>query len=201
MATAIVIGVGPDQGLGAQLCKRFAAEGLHVLVAGRTRSALDAVVADITAAGGNATAVVADATNEADTIALFDKAGADLELAIYNAGNAAMGQLHDMDARYFEDVWRVGCFGGFLVGREAVRRMLPRGRGTVLFTGATASLRGRSGTAPSRPPRRGCARSPSRWRAPTDRRASMSPTSSSTAASPATRSGPGSPKPSARRNA
>jgi len=55
-----------------------------------------------------------------------------------------MGQLHEMEATFFESVWRVGCFGGFLVGREAVRRMLPRG--TVLFTGATASLRGKPNT-------------------------------------------------------
>jgi NAD(P)-dependent dehydrogenase (short-subunit alcohol dehydrogenase family) len=145
MGTAIVIGVGPDQGLGAQLCKRFAAEGLHVLVAGRTRSALDAVVADITAAGGRATAVVADATSEADTIALFDKAGPDLELAIYNAGNNTAGKIIDMEASYFEQSWRVVCFGGFLFGREAVRRMVPKGKGTLMFTGASASLRGRSG--------------------------------------------------------
>ena len=77
MGTAIVIGVGPDQGLGAQLCKRFAAEGLHVLVAGRTRAALDAVVADIVASGGRATAVVADATSEADTAALSARVDAD----------------------------------------------------------------------------------------------------------------------------
>ena len=68
MGTAIVIGVGPDQGLGAQLCKRFAAEGLNVLVAGRTKAALDAVVADIVAAGGRATAVVADATSVGDAL-------------------------------------------------------------------------------------------------------------------------------------
>jgi NAD(P)-dependent dehydrogenase (short-subunit alcohol dehydrogenase family) len=145
MGTAIVIGVGPDQGLGAQLCKRFAAEGLNVLVAGRTKSALDAVVADIIAAGGKATAVVADATSEADTIALFDKAGADLELAIYNAGNNTAGKIIDMEASYFEQSWRVVCFGGFLFGREAVRRMVLKGKGTLLFTGASASLRGRSG--------------------------------------------------------
>jgi NAD(P)-dependent dehydrogenase (short-subunit alcohol dehydrogenase family) len=145
MGTAIIIGVGPDQGLGAQLCKRFAAEGLHVLVAGRTKSALDAVVTDITAAGGKATAVVADATSEADTTALFDKAGADLELAIYNAGNNTAGKIIDMEASYFEQSWRVVCFGGFLFGREAVRRMVPKGKGTLLFTGASASLRGRSG--------------------------------------------------------
>src|ERR1700709_109846 len=145
MGTAIIIGVGPDQGLGAQLCKRFVAEGLHVLVAGRTRPALDSVGSDIGAAGGRATAVVADATSEADIIALFDKAGADLELAIYNAGNNTPGKIIDMDAAYFEQSWRVVCFGGFLLGREAVRRMVPKGAGSLLFTGASASLRGRSG--------------------------------------------------------
>jgi len=145
MRTAIVIGVGPDQGLGAQLCKRFAAEGLNVLVAGRTRSALDAVVADIVTAGGRAAAVVVDATSETDIVALFDMAGADLELAIYNAGNNTPGRIIDMEAGYFEQSWRVVCFGGFLFGREAVRRMVPKGKGTLLFTGASASLRGRSG--------------------------------------------------------
>ena len=145
MGTAIVIGVGPDQGLGAQLCKRFAAEGFNVLVAGRTRAALDAVVADIVAAGGRAAAVVADATSEADIVALFDQAGGDLELAIYNAGNNTPGKIIDMEAGYFEQSWRVVCFGGFLFGREAVRRMVPKGKGTLLFTGASASLRGRSG--------------------------------------------------------
>ena len=145
MGTAIVIGVGPDQGLGAQLCKRFAAEGLNVLVAGRTEAALNAVVADIVAAGGRAVSVVADATSEADIVALFDQAGSDLELAIYNAGNNTPGKIIDMEAGYFEQSWRVVCFGGFLFGREAVRRMVPKGSGTLLFTGASASLRGRSG--------------------------------------------------------
>lgn len=145
MGTAIVIGVGPDQGLGAQLCKRFAAEGLNVLVAGRTKSALDAVVADIAGAGGRAASFVADATSEADIVALFDQAGSDLELAIYNAGNNTPGKIIDMEADYFEQSWRVVCFGGFLFGREAVRRMVPKGAGTLLFTGASASLRGRSG--------------------------------------------------------
>jgi NAD(P)-dependent dehydrogenase (short-subunit alcohol dehydrogenase family) len=145
MQTAIVIGVGPDRGLGAQLCKRFAAEGLHVLAAGRTQSALDAVAADIESDGGRATAVVADATHEADIVSLFDKAGSDLELAVYNAGNNMPGRIIDMEASYFEQSWRVVCFGGFLFGREAVRRMAPKGSGTLLFTGASASLRGRSG--------------------------------------------------------
>ena len=135
---------GPDRGLGAQLCRRFAAEGLHVLVAGRTQAKLDAVVKAIEQDGGSAEAVVCDATSEADTAALFDRAGDELDLAIYNAGNNTPGRIIDMEADYFENSWRVGCFGGFLFGREAVRRMVPKGTGTLLFTGASASLRGRA---------------------------------------------------------
>ena len=145
MKTAIVIGVGPDRGLGARLCKRFSADGLKVIVAGRTLSALQAVADDITKAGGNAVPVVADATSERDIVALFDAAGAELDLAIYNAGNNTPGKIIEMDADYFENAWRVVCFGGFLFGREAVRRMVPKKTGTLLFTGASASLRGRSG--------------------------------------------------------
>jgi NAD(P)-dependent dehydrogenase (short-subunit alcohol dehydrogenase family) len=147
---AIVVGVGPAAGLGGALCERLAREGLHVFVAGRTPDNVATVVRTIGKSGGRATAVPMDTTIEAEVIALFDRAETDgdgvLDLVIYNAGNAAMGQLHDMEASFFEYVWRVGCFGGFLVGREVVRRMLPRGRGAVLFTGATASLRGKPTT-------------------------------------------------------
>ena len=141
--SAIIIGVGPDRGLGAQLCRRFAGEGLHVLVAGRTREKLDAVVKSIQEDGGSAEAVVADATRESDTRNLFEQAGKDLSLAIYNAGNNTPGRIEDMEADYFEQSWRVCCFGGFLFGREAVRWMKPQGGGTLLFTGASASMRGR----------------------------------------------------------
>jgi len=145
MHKAIILGVGPLEGLGARLGKRFAAEGLHVILAGRTGEQLERAVAAIRESGGEATSVVADATREDDVCRLFDLAGTDLELAIYNAGNNTPGRIIDMEASYFEAAWRVGCFGGFLFGREAVRRMLPRGAGTLLFTGASASLRGRSG--------------------------------------------------------
>jgi NAD(P)-dependent dehydrogenase (short-subunit alcohol dehydrogenase family) len=145
MKTAIVIGVGPDRGLGAQLCKRFASGGLKMIVAGRTKAAVEAVAKDITSSGGNAVPVVADATNEAEITALFEHAGPDLDLAIYNAGNNTPGRIVDMDAQYFEKSWRVVCLGGFLFGREAIRRMLPNRTGTLLFTGASASLRGRAG--------------------------------------------------------
>ncbi len=142
---AIIIGVGPLNGLGARLAQRFAALGLHVIVAGRTGDRLEAVADAIREAGGAATSAVADATREDDIEPLFDLAGTDLELAIYNAGNNTPGRLSDMEAGYFEHAWRVGCYGGFLFGREAVRRMQERGSGTLLFTGASASLRGRAG--------------------------------------------------------
>jgi NAD(P)-dependent dehydrogenase (short-subunit alcohol dehydrogenase family) len=145
---AIVIGVGPEAGLGARLAERFASLGLHVFVAGRTQAHLDHVVRSITTNDGRATAVVTDATDEGAVRALFDLADAgspgNIDLAIYNAGNNTPGRIVDMEADYFERSWRVGCFGGFLFGREAVRRMLPRRRGTLLFTGASASLRGRA---------------------------------------------------------
>jgi NAD(P)-dependent dehydrogenase (short-subunit alcohol dehydrogenase family) len=147
---AIVVGVGPEAGLGGALCKRLAHEGLHVFVAGRTREKVEKVAVSIRSAGGRASPVPVDTTIEKEVVALFDRAEKEgegrLDLVVYNAGNAAMGELHDMEADYFEYVWRVGCFGGFLVGREAVRRMLPGGRGTVIFTGATASLRGKAAT-------------------------------------------------------
>jgi len=145
---AIVVGVGASVGLGAALCRRFAGEGLHVFVAGRTAEKIDAVAAAIAAEGGTASAVVTDATREGDIVGLFDRAEASgagaLDLVVYNAGNMMAGELREMEAEFFERAWRVGCFGGFLVGREAARRLVPQGRGTMIFTGATASLKGRS---------------------------------------------------------
>ena len=140
---AIVIGVGPEDGLGGQLCIRFAERGHHVFIAGRTAEKVEALAATI---GANATPVVTDATDEAQVTALFDTAEAaegELALAIYNAGNNTPGRIADMEASYFESAWRVVAFGGFLFGREGVRRMRQRG-GTLLFTGASASLRGRA---------------------------------------------------------
>jgi len=103
------------------------------------------VTEEIRRAGGNATPVVADATAAADVKRLFDaaaeRAGAPV-LVVYNAGNNRFRPLLEMDDAFFEDLWRLCCFGGFLTGREAARRMLPAG-GTLVFTGATASIRAR----------------------------------------------------------
>jgi NAD(P)-dependent dehydrogenase (short-subunit alcohol dehydrogenase family) len=151
--TAVVIGVGAEIGLGAALCRRFASEGLHVLIAGRTPGKLEQVVTSILAAGGSAETVPMDATNEADVVKLFDRAMAPggareaAELVVYNAGGNQRVDFRELSAELFERFWRVGCFGGFLVGREAARRLVPLGRGTMIFTGASASLRGKPGYA------------------------------------------------------
>lgn len=150
---AVVVGVGAERGLGAALCRRFAAEGYHLLVAGRTPEKIERVAAAIRASGGSAEAVTTDTTSEADVIRLFDRAMAPGEgrtpadLVVFNAGNNQRIDFRELTAHQFEEFWRVGCFGGFLVGREAARRLAPLGRGTIFFTGASASLRGKPGFA------------------------------------------------------
>jgi NAD(P)-dependent dehydrogenase (short-subunit alcohol dehydrogenase family) len=151
--SATVIGVGAERGLGAALCRRFATEGYHVLAAGRSPDKIEQVVRTIASGGGSAVAVATDATREADVVRLFDKAMAPgdgrepVDLVVFNAGNNQRIDFRELSAAQFEEFWRVGCFGGFLVGREAARRLVPLGRGTVIFTGASASLRGKPGYA------------------------------------------------------
>jgi len=143
---AVVVGVGQTRGTGAALARRFAREGLHTFIAGRTEERIAAIAEEIRAEGGTATPVVTDTTVEADVVRLLDTAlttGGSLDLVVYNAGNNRFRPLLEMDNDFFEDLWRLACFGGFLVGREAARRMLPQRSGSTLFTGATASLRAR----------------------------------------------------------
>ena len=146
MNVCVVLGVGPADGLGARLCQRFAGLDMHVYVAGRTRSKLDKVVELIQADGGQANARVCDATDEAQVVDLFAQASeiGSLALAIYNVGNNTPGNILDMQAEYFLQSWKSGCYGGFLLAREAMRHMQDNGSGTILFTGASASLRGKA---------------------------------------------------------
>lgn len=145
---AVVLGVGPERGLGGALCKHFASQGHHVFIAGRTLDKLESLAEIISSEGGSATPVVCDATSEEQVAELFEtavRAGVGLlDLAVYNVGNSTPGVIRDMTAADFETAWRVLCFGGFLFGRECTRHMLPDG-GTLIFTGASASLRGRAG--------------------------------------------------------
>ena len=145
--TAIVVGVGAQQGVGGALCRRFAREGLSVVAAGRTKEKLDRVVGEIEGSGGSARSFVGDVTQEADVLRLFDEVtGGGKEapkIVVYNAGNNQFRPLLEMDQEFFEGVWRICCLGGFFVGREAAKHMVPAGGGTLLFTGATASVRAR----------------------------------------------------------
>jgi NAD(P)-dependent dehydrogenase (short-subunit alcohol dehydrogenase family) len=151
--TAVVVGVGAERGLGAALCRRFAAEDYHVLVGGRTPEKIARVADAISQKGGSAEAIAVDTTREDDVVRLFDRAmspgdGRDpADLVVFNAGNNQRIDFVNLRADQFEQFWRVGCFGGFLVGREAARRLVPLGRGTVIFTGASGSLRGKPGFA------------------------------------------------------
>ena len=144
---AIVIGVGAKAGIGGALCRRFGREGLHVFAAGRTPEKIEAVAEEVRAAGGTSTPVAIDCTLTEDAVRLFDtvekESGAPPKLVAYNAGNNAFSPLLNMTDAFFEDLWRVCAFGGFVCGREAARRMIPNGGGSLIFTGATASIRAR----------------------------------------------------------
>jgi NAD(P)-dependent dehydrogenase (short-subunit alcohol dehydrogenase family) len=146
MGTALVIGVGALRGVGGAVARRLAGEGLHVVVAGRSEEKLAAVRRAIEGEGGSATSVIGDATTAEGVGRFFDaaeQAGGVPELVVYNVGNNRFAPLVEMSDEFFEGLWRVCCFGGFLTGREAAKRMLPAGGGSLIFTGATASLRAR----------------------------------------------------------
>jgi NAD(P)-dependent dehydrogenase (short-subunit alcohol dehydrogenase family) len=149
-ASAIVVGVGSEQGLGGAICRKLATEGYHVFAAGRTAAKLDLVTESIRASGGSADPAVTDASREADVVALFDRAFAPSDtwdvpdLVVFNAGANRRVGLREVSAELFEEFWRVNCFAGFLVGREAVRGLVPLVRGMIVFTGASGSLRGKA---------------------------------------------------------
>ncbi len=143
---ALVVGVGG--GLGAALGRRFAKEGMSVALAARGNEATDPLAAMIEGAGGTAHAYSLDATDEAAVVGLFEHVRDELgkpDLVVYNAGTYQRASILEARAEDFERCWRTGCLGGFLVGREAAKAMAKRGSGTIIFTGATASLRGSAG--------------------------------------------------------
>ncbi len=140
---ALVAGVGP--GLGSALARRFARAGMSVALAARDGARLEPLAKELSELGGKGRAYGCDVTDEGPVENLFGQVKADLgepNLVVYNAGTFAPGSILEIEARDFERCWKVGCLGGFLVGRAAARLMVARGSGTILFTGATASLRG-----------------------------------------------------------
>lgn len=143
--SAVVVGVGPVHGLGAGLAGYFARQGLTVFAVGRTPDRLRATVSSLDAGPGTILPLFGDATSETDIRYLFQQVAerTEPELVVYNVDRNERAPLLDTGLELFEDLWRQNCLGGFLVAREAIRHFLPRQRGTLIVTGATASLRAR----------------------------------------------------------
>lgn len=144
--TVIVIGAGASQGVGGALSRKFAAGGHHVIVAGRTEAKVTALAEEVKATGGSAEPFVVDVTSAADQDALFAHAATKggLDAVLYNAGNNAIIPFEQLDAETYEAFWRVGCFGGFLTAKRAIPVLKQQGQGSLFFTGASGSLRGKS---------------------------------------------------------
>lgn len=140
---AAVLGVGP--GLGAAISRRFAREGFKVALLARSPKSTDPVREEIESAGGEALAVEADATDAASVARAFEEVRdslGDPEVFVYNAGAFRMGGILDLSPEDFDSCFKANCAGAFYASRHVLPAMLERGRGTVIFTGATASLRG-----------------------------------------------------------
>ena len=145
--TVAIVGAGDH--IGAAIARRFAAEGYTVVLGRRRGELLAPVKAEIEAAGGKAIARSLDARDEEQVVGFMADAEAEapLEVAIFNVGANVNFPLLETTSRVFRKVWEMACFSGFLSGREAARHMLPRGAGSIFFTGATAGLRGGVGYA------------------------------------------------------
>ena len=146
-ASVAIIGVGDY--IGAAIARRFAAEGYIVHAGRRNGDKLEPLRQEIEAAGGRIVTRSLDAREEDQVIAFLAEAdsAAPLEVCIFNVGANVNFPLLETTSRVFRKVWEMACFAGFLAGREAARHMLPRGAGSIFFTGATAGLRGGSGYA------------------------------------------------------
>lgn len=148
VGAAIVIGAG--DATGGAVAARFAAGGLVAVPVRRTAGALAPLVARIEAAGHRAVAMPCDARDEQAVAGLFERVEAEIgpvEALVFNIGANVPSPILDETARKYRKIWEMCALAGFLTGREAARLMVPRSRGTIIFTGATASIRGSAGFA------------------------------------------------------
>jgi NAD(P)-dependent dehydrogenase (short-subunit alcohol dehydrogenase family) len=139
---AIVVGVGP--GLGAALVRRFAQGGHAIAMVARSREFMEALAAEVEAAGGRTLAVTADVGDAAQIDRAFDAVRAKLgapEVLLYNAGSGTWGTIAEITPQQYEDSWRANAYGAFLCARQAASGMLANKRGVMLFTGATAGIK------------------------------------------------------------
>ena len=143
-----ILVVGAGDATGGAIARRFAREGFTACVTRRSEEALTPLVERIRQEGGQARGFACDARDEDQMTALIDTIEAEvgpLEVVVFNIGANVHFPIRETSARVYRKVWEMAAFAGFLTGREAARVMVPRGRGTILFTGATASLRGGRG--------------------------------------------------------
>ncbi|MEC7594684.1 MAG: SDR family NAD(P)-dependent oxidoreductase, partial [Pseudomonadota bacterium] len=150
-AAAAIFGVGPRDGVGAELCHQAARAGHHVFVNGRTAEKIEAVADAIRADGGAAEPLLADVTNVEQVNTAMEtvaKRALPLELVVYNAGNNRPEAFLDVTPEIYEEMWRVICFGAFVVSQATIRLMLTQQdiaeRQSLFFTGASGSLRGKA---------------------------------------------------------
>jgi len=146
-SSAVVVGVGPPRGLGAAIARRFAREGFRVTIMGRSADKLAASVEELRGSGADVESVVGDVTDEPTVrrvVTQADRPDAPLEAAIFNAGGNWPRGFREMDGEFLEGMWRVNALAGFFFAKAALDVMLPRQRGTLLFTGASGSLRGKA---------------------------------------------------------
>jgi NAD(P)-dependent dehydrogenase (short-subunit alcohol dehydrogenase family) len=142
--------VGAGDAIGAAVARRFARGGYKVCIARRDATKSQALVDELTAEGHDVRAFSLDARQEAEVQGLFanvEQTVGPIEVCLFNAGSNVNKPLLETTEKLFFKAWELACYAGFLVGREAARYMLAHGRGTMLFTGATASIRGGKGFA------------------------------------------------------
>ena len=145
-----ILVIGAGDATGGAIARRFAREGYIACVTRRSAEKLEPLLAQIRRDGGRAHGFGSDARQEEEMVGLIERIEreiAPIEVAVFNIGGNVRFPITETTAKVYFKVWEMACFAGFLMGREAARVMLPRGRGTILFTGATASLRGRDGFA------------------------------------------------------
>ncbi|MTI50440.1 MAG: SDR family oxidoreductase [Alcanivorax sp.] len=148
MTAPAILVVGAGDATGGAIARRFAREGFIACVTRRSEEALTPLVERIRGEGGQARGFGCDARDEDQMRTLVDTIEAEvgpLEVVVFNIGANVNFPIRDTTARVYRKVWEMAAFAGFLTGREAARVMVPRGQGTILFTGATASLRGGRG--------------------------------------------------------
>jgi NAD(P)-dependent dehydrogenase (short-subunit alcohol dehydrogenase family) len=149
-ARGVAILVGAGDAIGAAVARRFAEGGYTVCICRREAAKSQGLVDELKAKGHSIHAFSVDARQEAEVQKLFaevEQSIGPIEVCLFNAGSNVNKPLLDTSEKLFFKAWELACYAGFLVGREAARVMVPRGRGTIFFTGATASLRGGQGFA------------------------------------------------------